>query len=107
MPLADESHDSDPEMIILPPDPDIVTDDEEIDDACTSIEHGHAIFDEKLQEETSGDKRFFATGTVRENIMAKCPLKSSKISGKMVCGTSDRKFDAMKLALFTGTTVEL
>ncbi|GBM19898.1 Chimeric ERCC6-PGBD3 protein [Araneus ventricosus] len=41
-------------MIILPPDPDIVTDDEEIDDACTSIEHGHAIFDEKLQEEAAG-----------------------------------------------------
>ncbi|GBL99245.1 Transposon Ty3-G Gag-Pol polyprotein [Araneus ventricosus] len=34
--------------------PDIITDDEEIDDACTSIEHGHAIFDEKLQEETAG-----------------------------------------------------
>ncbi|GBM38922.1 hypothetical protein AVEN_271039-1 [Araneus ventricosus] len=54
MSLADESDDSDPEMIILPPDPDIVTDDEEIDDACTSIEHGHANFDEKLQEETAG-----------------------------------------------------
>ncbi|GBN01240.1 hypothetical protein AVEN_86108-1 [Araneus ventricosus] len=52
--MADESDDSDPEMIILPPDPDFVTDDEEIDDACTSIEHGHAIFDEKLQEETAG-----------------------------------------------------
>ncbi|GBN63629.1 hypothetical protein AVEN_231489-1 [Araneus ventricosus] len=54
MSLADESDDSDPEMIILPPDPGIVTDDEEIDDACTSIEHGHAIFDETLQEETAG-----------------------------------------------------
>ncbi|GBN82213.1 PiggyBac transposable element-derived protein 3 [Araneus ventricosus] len=54
MSLADESDDSDPEMIILSPDPDIVTDDEEIDEACTSIEHGHAIFDEKLQEETAG-----------------------------------------------------
>ncbi|GBN84914.1 hypothetical protein AVEN_167695-1 [Araneus ventricosus] len=53
MSLADESDDSDPEMIILPPDPGIVTEDEEIDDACTSIEHGHAIFDEKLQEETA------------------------------------------------------
>ncbi|GBN51323.1 hypothetical protein AVEN_126117-1 [Araneus ventricosus] len=41
-------------VIILPPDPDIVTDDEEIDDGRTSIERGHAIFDEKLQEETAG-----------------------------------------------------
>ncbi|GBM38923.1 PiggyBac transposable element-derived protein 3 [Araneus ventricosus] len=39
------------------------------------------------------DKRFFATGTVRENRIAKCPLKSSKILGKMDRGTSDRKFD--------------
>ncbi|GBN91908.1 hypothetical protein AVEN_49890-1 [Araneus ventricosus] len=54
MSSADDSDDSDSEMIILPPDPDIVTDDEEIDDACTSIEHGHVIFDEKLQEETTG-----------------------------------------------------
>ncbi|GBM16127.1 hypothetical protein AVEN_163146-1 [Araneus ventricosus] len=54
MPLADESDDSDPEMIILQPDPDIVTDDKDIDDACTSIEHGHAISDERLQEETAG-----------------------------------------------------
>ncbi|GBN15208.1 hypothetical protein AVEN_23018-1 [Araneus ventricosus] len=53
MSLADESDDSEPEMI-LPPDPDIVTDDEKIDDACTSIEHGHAIFDEKLHRETAG-----------------------------------------------------
>jgi hypothetical protein len=37
-------------MIILPPDPGIVTDDEEIDDASTNIPRGHAIFDEKLQE---------------------------------------------------------
>ncbi|GBL99244.1 PiggyBac transposable element-derived protein 3 [Araneus ventricosus] len=39
------------------------------------------------------DKRFFATGTVRENRMEKCALKSSKILGKMDHGTSDRKFD--------------
>ncbi|GBL72870.1 hypothetical protein AVEN_128065-1 [Araneus ventricosus] len=39
------------------------------------------------------DERFFATETVRENRMAKCPLKSSKILGKMDRGTSDRKFD--------------
>ncbi|GBO29280.1 hypothetical protein AVEN_207216-1 [Araneus ventricosus] len=39
------------------------------------------------------DKHFFTTGTVRENRMAKCPLKSSKILGKMDRGTSDRKFD--------------
>ncbi|GBO21721.1 hypothetical protein AVEN_74148-1 [Araneus ventricosus] len=39
------------------------------------------------------DKRFFATGTVRENIKAKCPSISSKILGKMDRGTSDRKFD--------------
>ncbi|GBM91950.1 hypothetical protein AVEN_172178-1 [Araneus ventricosus] len=41
----------------------------------------------------ASDKRFSATGTVRENIMAKCPLKSCKILGKMKRGTSDRKFD--------------
>ncbi|GBN33896.1 hypothetical protein AVEN_170036-1 [Araneus ventricosus] len=41
-------------MIILPPDPEIVTDDEEIDVACTSSEHGHVAFDEKIQEETDG-----------------------------------------------------
>ncbi|GBN00709.1 hypothetical protein AVEN_104775-1 [Araneus ventricosus] len=58
MSLAYESDDSDPEIIILPPDPDIVTDDEEIDDACTNIERGHAIFDEKLQEETAGSIEF-------------------------------------------------
>ncbi|GBM16125.1 hypothetical protein AVEN_163145-1 [Araneus ventricosus] len=40
------------------------------------------------------DKRFIATGTVTENRIAKCPLKSSKILGKMDRGTSDRKFDA-------------
>ncbi|GBM96447.1 PiggyBac transposable element-derived protein 3 [Araneus ventricosus] len=34
-----------------------------------------------------------ATGIVRENRTAKCPLKSSKILGKMDRGTSDRKFD--------------
>ncbi|GBN51322.1 PiggyBac transposable element-derived protein 3 [Araneus ventricosus] len=38
-------------------------------------------------------KRFFATGTVRENRMAKCLLKSSKILEKMDRGISDRKFD--------------
>ncbi|XP_054715329.1 piggyBac transposable element-derived protein 3-like [Uloborus diversus] len=38
-------------------------------------------------------KQFFATGTVRENRMGKCPLKSSKILGNMDRGTSDRKFD--------------
>ncbi|GBM55876.1 hypothetical protein AVEN_2573-1 [Araneus ventricosus] len=53
MPLTDESGDSDPEMIILTSDPDIVPN-EEIGDACTSIEHGHTSFDEKLQEETAG-----------------------------------------------------
>ncbi|GBN89198.1 hypothetical protein AVEN_163028-1 [Araneus ventricosus] len=37
------------------PNADIVTDDEEFTyDTCTSIERGHAIFDEKLQEETTG-----------------------------------------------------
>ncbi|GBM00574.1 hypothetical protein AVEN_77379-1 [Araneus ventricosus] len=51
--LTDEPDDSNPEMLILPPDTDNVTDDEEIDDACTSIQHGHAIFDEKLQKETA------------------------------------------------------
>ncbi|GBL74788.1 Chimeric ERCC6-PGBD3 protein [Araneus ventricosus] len=54
MSMADESDDRDPEIIILPLDPDIVTNDEEIDDACTSIEHSHAIFDENLQGETAG-----------------------------------------------------
>ncbi|GBO19442.1 hypothetical protein AVEN_242548-1 [Araneus ventricosus] len=54
MSFDDESNDSDPEMIILPSDPDIVTDDEEIGDDCTSIERDQAIFDEKLQEETAG-----------------------------------------------------
>ncbi|XP_015907361.3 piggyBac transposable element-derived protein 3-like [Parasteatoda tepidariorum] len=39
-------------------------------------------------------KNFFATGTVRENRMGKCPLKSSKILGKIDRGTSDRKFDS-------------
>ncbi|GBM04830.1 hypothetical protein AVEN_252788-1 [Araneus ventricosus] len=32
----------------------IVTDDEEIDDACTSIEHGHVTFNEKIQGKTDG-----------------------------------------------------
>ncbi|GBN23490.1 hypothetical protein AVEN_25676-1 [Araneus ventricosus] len=41
-------------MIILPPDPEIVIDDEEIDVTCTSSEHGHVAFDEKNQEETNG-----------------------------------------------------
>ncbi|GBM22686.1 hypothetical protein AVEN_144463-1 [Araneus ventricosus] len=41
-------------MIILPPDPEIAIDDEEIDVACTSSEHGHVAFDEKIQEETDG-----------------------------------------------------
>ncbi|GBM92361.1 hypothetical protein AVEN_9201-1 [Araneus ventricosus] len=41
-------------MIILPPDPEIVIHDEEIDVACTSSEHGHVAFDEKIQEETDG-----------------------------------------------------
>ncbi len=39
------------------------------------------------------NKEFFATGTVRENRMGKCPLKPSKTLGKMDRGTSDRKFD--------------
>ncbi|GBL73273.1 hypothetical protein AVEN_159317-1 [Araneus ventricosus] len=39
---------------ILPPDPEIVTDDEEIDDACTRTDQGHVDFDEKIQEETDG-----------------------------------------------------
>lgn len=38
-------------------------------------------------------KNCFATGTVRENRMGKCPIKSSKILRKMDRGTSDRKFD--------------
>ncbi|GBL67683.1 hypothetical protein AVEN_142358-1, partial [Araneus ventricosus] len=54
MSLADQSDDNDPDMIILPPDPNIVPDDKETHDACTSIEHDCAIFDEKLQEETAG-----------------------------------------------------
>ncbi|GBM74283.1 hypothetical protein AVEN_160392-1 [Araneus ventricosus] len=41
-------------MIILPSDPEIVIDDEEIDVACTSSEHGDVAFDEKIQEETDG-----------------------------------------------------
>ncbi|GBM35466.1 hypothetical protein AVEN_73262-1 [Araneus ventricosus] len=41
-------------MIILPPDPEIVIDDEEIDFACTSSEHCHVAFDEQIQEETDG-----------------------------------------------------
>ncbi|GBM80664.1 hypothetical protein AVEN_209858-1 [Araneus ventricosus] len=41
-------------MIILPPNPEIVTDDDEIDVACTSSEHGHVSFDENIQEETDG-----------------------------------------------------
>ncbi|GBN05981.1 hypothetical protein AVEN_118854-1 [Araneus ventricosus] len=52
--LADESDDCDPDMIILQPDPNIVPDDKEIHDACTSIEHDCVIFYEKLQEETAG-----------------------------------------------------
>ncbi|GBO12352.1 hypothetical protein AVEN_3494-1, partial [Araneus ventricosus] len=40
--------------IILPPDPEIVIDDEGIDVACTSSEHCHVAFDEKIQEETDG-----------------------------------------------------
>ncbi|GBO42676.1 hypothetical protein AVEN_268110-1 [Araneus ventricosus] len=32
----------------------IVTDDEEIDDACTRTDQGHVDFDEKIQEETDG-----------------------------------------------------
>ncbi|GBM70937.1 hypothetical protein AVEN_111994-1 [Araneus ventricosus] len=39
--VDDESDDIDPEIIILPPDTDIATDDEEIDDAYTSIKHSH------------------------------------------------------------------
>ncbi|GBM32662.1 hypothetical protein AVEN_89655-1 [Araneus ventricosus] len=39
---------------ILPPDPEIVTDDEEIYDACTRTDHGHIDFDEKIQDETDG-----------------------------------------------------
>ncbi|GBN41527.1 hypothetical protein AVEN_90626-1 [Araneus ventricosus] len=39
---------------ILPPDTEIVTDDEEIDDACTRNDNGHDDFDEKIQEETDG-----------------------------------------------------
>ncbi|GBL77492.1 hypothetical protein AVEN_41876-1 [Araneus ventricosus] len=33
---------------------DIITDDEESDDACTSIEHGRVAFYENIQEETAG-----------------------------------------------------
>ncbi|GBN33012.1 hypothetical protein AVEN_233217-1, partial [Araneus ventricosus] len=40
--------------IVLPPDPEIVIDDEGIDVACTSSEHGHVSFHEKIQEETDG-----------------------------------------------------
>lgn len=54
MSLNIESDDSDPEMIILLPDPDIVTDEEDIDDACTSVEHGHVILNENIPEETAG-----------------------------------------------------
>ncbi|GBN91375.1 PiggyBac transposable element-derived protein 2 [Araneus ventricosus] len=54
------------------------------------------------------DKRFFATGTVRENRMAKCPLKSSKILGKMNRGTSDRKFDTKnEIAAVRWNAIEL
>ncbi|GBN71903.1 hypothetical protein AVEN_241897-1 [Araneus ventricosus] len=41
-------------MIILPPDPELVIDDEEIDVACTSSEHSHVAFDENIQEEIDG-----------------------------------------------------
>ncbi|GBM08522.1 hypothetical protein AVEN_162771-1 [Araneus ventricosus] len=89
MSLADESDDSDTEMIILPPDPDIVTDDEEIDDACTSIEHSDAIFDEKLQEETAGKITDMISGksplelfeVMAENMIAQAVEESNKFAG--------------------------
>ncbi|GBL72872.1 hypothetical protein AVEN_128067-1 [Araneus ventricosus] len=80
MSLADESDDSDPEMIILPPDSDIVTDDEEIDDACTSIEHGHAIFDEKLQEEIAGSIEILKEKNDDYISTSKCTNRTPKCS---------------------------
>ncbi|GBM52301.1 hypothetical protein AVEN_51731-1 [Araneus ventricosus] len=50
MPVQVSSSSSDRERKL----PEIVTDDEEIDDACTRTDHGHVAFDEKIQEETDG-----------------------------------------------------
>ncbi|GBL89952.1 hypothetical protein AVEN_178368-1 [Araneus ventricosus] len=68
MSLADKSDDSDPEMIILAPDPNIFIDDEESFDACTSIEHCHPIFHEKLQEETAGTIEILKEKNASEDI---------------------------------------
>jgi hypothetical protein len=78
MSLHDEEDDSDPEMIILPPDPGIVTDDEEIDDASTNIPRGHAIFDEKLQEETAGTIEVLKEINLSEEINVSKPLWTNR-----------------------------
>jgi hypothetical protein len=43
--------------------------------------------------ERLGQREFFVTGTVRENRVAKCPLRPSKDMAKLERGASDARFD--------------